>query len=498
MGGKMDASEDYFYSQIGDAQLSVGARVNLMGAVSSISEGKKTKGTDFSTTLKIIDDSYSEFGFSVNFFAVVPTRLPCVRSIGDIISIHQLEVKLYKGIAHGVYNKKISSFALFEGNPIEGFHNYQKSVNYQATEHDDDLLSKINAWLLHNAPEAGICLTVSSLFFSILNDSVYGVLKIISDSCVRQLVRKDQLFPICHLKTGCPFDLVCKVLHVSITSEEDCLLFVWDGTDTRTANIEADLDLEGENPCPLHAGEFLPPAEKFCTFPLMGSVVWVFAGKHFKMISDLYGGGQWVKLQNMFCELHCGMLYGMLTPSSKIILVSDEESVVQYRLKNYDDRNVITMRRYPMSFSIPSRITVVDCDDVACITLRHSIAYPEVTHKCMCIVRLVAAYPWKAEDLISPVTGRYRVRFTLEDPTGRIRAYLCAEDGVNFFDGYPSSDVLASKMKKLLGIPDSSDGPTNCARNPPWFRCCLASYYLDKSQPRETRRYRIFGTKLVV
>lgn len=54
----------------------------------------------------------------------------------------------------------------------------------------------------------------------------------------------------------------------------------------------------------------------------------------------------------------------------------------------------------------------------------------QVTHKCMCIVRLVAAYPWKAEDLISPVTGRYRVRFTLEDATGRIRAYLCAEDGV--------------------------------------------------------------------
>ncbi|XP_074577106.1 protection of telomeres protein 1a-like isoform X2 [Curcuma longa] len=436
----MDAPEDYFYSQIGDAQLSVGARVNLIGAVSSISEKKKTKGT-------------------------VPTRLPCVRSIGDIIIIHQLEVKLYQGIAHGVYNKKISSFALFEGNPIEGFHNYQKSVNYQATEHEDDLLSKISTWLLHNAPEA---------------------------------VRKDQLFPICHLKTGCPFDLVCKVLHVSITSEGDCLLFVWDGTDAPTANIETDLDLEGEYPCPLHAGEFLPSAETFCTFPFMGSVVWVFAGKHFKMISDLYGGGQWVKLQNMLCEFHYGMLYGMLTPSSKIILVSDEEWVVQYRLKNYDDRNAIPMRRYPMSFSIPSRITVVDCDDVTCITLRHSIAYPEVTHKCMCIVRLVAAYPWKGEDLISPVTGRYRVRFTLEDPTARIHAFLSAEDGVNFFDGYPNSDVLASKMKKLLGIPDSSDGPTDCARNPPWFRCCLTSYYLDKSQPRESRRYRIFGTKLVV
>lgn len=45
IGGKMDAPEDFFYSRIRDAQLSVGARVNLMGAVSSISEGKKSKGT---------------------------------------------------------------------------------------------------------------------------------------------------------------------------------------------------------------------------------------------------------------------------------------------------------------------------------------------------------------------------------------------------------------------------------------------------------------------
>lgn len=69
---------------------------------------------DFSTTLKISDDSYSEFGFSVNFFAVVPTRLPCVRSIGDIISIHQLEVDVVViNIIYDVKSYHIPNFAIF-------------------------------------------------------------------------------------------------------------------------------------------------------------------------------------------------------------------------------------------------------------------------------------------------------------------------------------------------------------------------------------------------
>ncbi|RRT43496.1 hypothetical protein B296_00028144, partial [Ensete ventricosum] len=59
----------------------------------------------------------------------------------------------------------------------------------------------------------------------------------------------------------------------------------------------------------------------------------------------------------------------------------------------------------------------------------------QVTHKCMCIVRVVAAYPWQAkEGPLFPgyVRGHYRVRCTVEDPTARIHAYICGEDGVHF------------------------------------------------------------------
>lgn len=69
---------------------------------------------------------------------------------------------------------------------------------------------------------------------------------------------------------------------------------------------------------------------------------------------------------------------------------------------------------------------------------------------------------------------------------------------VEFFGGCPAANlrrqgdtvvVLKRKVDRLLGV--SEHGPPN----PPWVTCCLKSYYLDKARPRETRRYRVFGTR---
>ena len=64
--------------------------------------------------------------------------------------------------------------------------------------------------------------------------------------------------------------------------------------------------------------------------------------------------------------------------------------------------------------------------------LKHGAICQQVTHKCKCIVRVVAACPWQAKDFMSLHQRQYRLRLTLEDPTARIHAYICAEDGVSF------------------------------------------------------------------
>ncbi|XP_065017322.1 protection of telomeres protein 1a-like isoform X3 [Musa acuminata AAA Group] len=367
-------SVDSVYLPIRDARNCIHERVNIFAAVSSIGAEKKSRGTDYVVSLKIMDQSYMEPGISVNFFAEDMTKLPHVRAIGDIISLQNVEVRIHRGDVYCVHNKKFSAFALFQGKTTSGLIHYQKSAKYHATNHDDEFLSQIRTWLLDNPPKA---------------------------------VGKDVPLLLRRIKLDLAFDLVCKVLHVSETSKGDWMLFVWDGTDT-------------------------PPA----------------------------------KLQ----------------------------------FETYDRRLATALENYPMtSFPAPSHITVLDYDYKPYTTLIESLSHPEVTHKCMCIVRVVAAYPWQAKDLRSPVTGHYRIRFTVEDPTARIHAYICGEDGVKFFEGYPTTEVLTSKMDKLLGITDTDGqaGSDDGVRNPPWVWCCLKSYYLDENNPRGSQRYRIFSTTLV-
>lgn len=51
----------------------------------------------------------------------------------------------------------------------------------------------------------------------------------------------------------------------------------------------------------------------------------------------------------------------------------------------------------------------------------------------------------------------------------------------------------------LLGISVYGDGneSKNALRDAPWVQCCIKSYYLDIDNIWGSRRYQIFGTRLV-
>lgn len=79
---------------------------------------------------------------------------------------------------------------------------------------------------------------------------------------------------------------------------------------------------------------------------------------------------------------------------------------------------------------------------------------------------------------------------------------LCRWLQVQFFNGHPAKDLhsqgatvgaLERKVKRLLGV---ADGLPPGLVDPPWIKCCLKSYYLDKERPWESRRYRLFGTAM--
>ncbi|KAJ1390156.1 protection of telomeres protein 1b [Sesbania bispinosa] len=93
-------------------------------------------------------------------------------------------------------------------------------------------------------------------------------------------------------------------------------------------------------------------------------------------------------------------------------------------------------RKISESGKIPCRIPVsslfsteVNNEDPQYGTLMDIYTHSEVAAKFKCVVRVVAASPYSAEDLWSP-DGTYRMRLTLEDSTSRLHAFIVAEDGV--------------------------------------------------------------------
>ncbi|KAF3437156.1 hypothetical protein FNV43_RR19909 [Rhamnella rubrinervis] len=462
--------DDYKFMEIRDAIVSINQKVSLIGVIAEFDFPKQTRGTDCLCTLKIVDESHPKPGLEVRVFEENVEKLPHILSTGDIIQFNHVVMNIFRGEVCAVYNKKFSSFALYDGKDGEAFLPYQVSPKFRPRDLDKAFITGLRKWLVSFQIDEG------SDNFSLMRE----------------------------IKEGEGINMVCKIVHVCEAAKDKWMAFVWDGTDARPASIFTRLKDEGDHPLPLHLEPLPFPRDVFCTFPLLGTVLRVnfYQGIEKSCLHSL-NSGKWVKFINLAIEVDGGLWRGVLTPFTKLRYTTNEDNLVLERQRIYDLRLSAKslLARIPFfSFPLTSQITEVDHKDVPCLTLMDVLTYSKVTAKFKCVVRVVAAFPWQAENFI--YRGTYRIRLTLEDPTARIHAYLYAEDGEKFFGGYPSVDVLKRRRNVLLGMATASDDygkeVEDGARNPPWMQCCLKSYYLSKSDPWGTRNYRIFDTMLVV
>ncbi|RLM75420.1 protection of telomeres protein 1b-like [Panicum miliaceum] len=239
--GAAAGKAQYVYLPVADALKAPGARVFLFAVVSEIGAAVRSRGTDFTLTLRIVDQSRPA-GISVTFFADNAALLPCVKSSGDVISLHNVVITMH-GEFFVTFNKKFSSFALFEGKVSTECSPYQTSTKYHGTIHDNELLTQMRTWLAYNPP---------------------GL--------------KDLELQLRSLKSDTTFDLVCKVLHVYENNGE-WIFYVWDGTDTPAAEFQAILDAEAVESSPLHLEGAPLPREVLCTMPCVGTVLRVFTNR---------------------------------------------------------------------------------------------------------------------------------------------------------------------------------------------------------------------------
>ncbi|XP_043696363.1 protection of telomeres protein 1b isoform X2 [Telopea speciosissima] len=378
-----------------------------------------------------------------------------------------MQIKAHHGEVYALFNKKFSSFALFEGKSGKNFIPHQVSPKYHSRDDDKKFIAGLRTWLLNFQHDAGT----------------------------------SKAFSLSEIKEGHNFDLVCKILHVCEVSKDNWMLFLWDGTDTPPLSIQTKLEDEMENPLPLQLESLPLPRDVLCTFPSIGTILRVPIDQEKEKLGlHLIGSGRWMKFSNIISKEQSGLWQGMLLPSTWLQYLSNEDNIVIHRQRFSDERASSKWEKMPLSsFPWPSRVTETDHEHVPFVTLMDVLTYAEVTAKFKCVVRVLATYPCRVEDFRSP-HGVYRIRLTLEDPTARIHAFLYAEDGETFFDGFPSFDVLKRKRNKLLGITERDDGKEveMALRNPPWVQCCIKSYYLDKRDIWGSRHFRIFGTRIVL
>ncbi|CAO2833320.1 unnamed protein product [Amaranthus hypochondriacus] len=458
--------DDYRFLKLTDAMSALNQRVNLLGIVVEYGTPTRSKGTDWFCCLRIVDESHNLQGVLVNIFGATQESLPQFQASGDIILLSQVVMKTHNLESYALFNKKFSSFALYEGKYGVSSNPYQVSSNFRTRNQDMIFVDGLRIWVNN---------------FKLETVSQRSVL-------LRQL------------KEGEYLDFVCKILHLYEANQDEWMLFVWDGTDAPPLQLYSDrLKTEKENPLPLQLESQPLSRDTLCSFPAVGTILRVSVDvKNLKLNIASLTAGRWVKFFNIMFKVHEGLWCGVLTPLTKVRFVPNEDFIVLERQRYPQSIGETKLDQMPFtSFPCPSQVTVDEVKEVPLVTLMEVLTYSQVTSKFKCIVRVVAALPWTVEDFRSP-HGTYRIRLTLEDPTARIHAFLYADDGEVFFGGYSSNDdALVRKWNTLLGVVEVDSVIENAPRNPPWILCCIKSYYVDKSDAWGSRKYRIFNTKLV-
>ncbi|KAL2940752.1 Protection of telomeres protein 1b [Bienertia sinuspersici] len=464
----MRKKDDYRFLRLADAATALNQRVNLIGVIVEYGIPTRSNGSDWFCSLKIVDESYNEYGLLVNIFAETQQKLPQAQESGDIIQLSHVVMKCHNQEAYALYDKRFSTFALYEGNYSEICSPYQFSSKFQPRNQDMAFVVSLRKW---------------------------------ADSFQLDTVSKESVL-LRELKEGNCDYLVCKILHMSQVNDNEWMLFIWDGTDAPPLPLQHELKSEKENSLPLQLEPQPLARDILCRFPTIGSILRVSVDqRNVKLNIPSLTVDRWVKLFNLMLEVREGLWHGFLTSSTKVRVIPNKDLKILELEKDFKKRFCSKWDRMPStSYPWPCRITDFydDVDKVPLVTLMDILTYKQVTAKFKCIVRVVAALPWAVKDFCSS-DGTYLIRLTLEDPTARIHAYLFGDDGKAFFEGYPPTDTLVRKWNTLLGVAKAHSGAVteNAPRLPPWIVCCIKSYYVDKSDVWRSRRYRIFNTKLV-
>eukprot|EP00897_Mesotaenium_endlicherianum_P002288 jgi/Mesen1/2087/ME000151S01351 len=137
----------YLYPSLKEVLNCLDSKVNIFGVVSQIDQSRKSRGSDWVCTMKVVDMSNHSPGLDVVIFARSPHELPSVRAIGDIIRFHRAIVQVHQQTIQVVVQMAYASFLLVSGDEHASCQPYQASSRHFTCESQDiGIIQLLRQW----------------------------------------------------------------------------------------------------------------------------------------------------------------------------------------------------------------------------------------------------------------------------------------------------------------------------------------------------------------
>jgi hypothetical protein len=500
-------NQSYSYTKLSELEAGL-QKVNVFGVVADFQPPFQTKGRDLCSIVNITDESLPEREtLKCTFFHSNQDRLPKVKKVGDVVSFHRINIKLYPSGVQGI-GQNFTSCLSFSGQLGSKVKPLTGSVSYTFTPQDRRRVEELRLWIARKSQRV-------NPFLRLLKDITIDV-----DSS----------------------DLVCQVLsvsqQVSTSGPPISVLSVWDGTQAKHRSLA--LDLSAYETTEVPDSELLGISDSY-------SESVVLYGRELVESLAAIKPGQFVCLQNVQAKLHSDQYNSFketfsavelrLQPSENTtgsrearvrVLPSGEIEVFELknRLRKCRKSPRVHFRPLPPDI-VPFGITETPhCEDQQPVPISALGTVEDTPAKFLSVVKVLGIEPCSVEGMVQlrcpicknktavrqnlpntaictlcPREKRKRKRkaptlqptyfFELElaDETGHVKAHVSGAQAARFLSGCPPTVfhrhpqqrmALLEQLYTLTGGNDPFDSDS-VAFLRPWVTVCLVSMASDTS-----------------
>ena len=468
---------EYEYKQLADLQVG-DKKVNTIGMVKEFKPPAMTRGSDYYSSLTLIDESDPKVGTKCVLFNKDINKLPHVKREGDIVCLHRVNISSYNCQTQ-VQGQRYSSAIRFSGEINKKIKPHTGSLSFTCALVERERVREFREWAREQS--------------------------------------KENLQSLQSVSPGDYFDLVCQVVSITISKVPRCtVLTVWDATPHSLQCKELNLEKISEEEYPIvkEDQKLVETSEGYVT-----NVV-IYNKKCINKALKLYPG-QFVYLKS----LHASMVdsdsdlieicihkeNGTLSSSTRIEILKPKDKLCRDLEEKIEavNRPVTTACHpnqplcsvgeivsyddfLPAKFRCRARVLKVNAlslEDMVLVNCTQCDSFEPISHDMEIDVNGVAKKPCSVCSNSSPSypSCQYYFKMTITDKSGELELEVSHEQALQLFNNlrptnfYQYQELRYELMRKVYALTGGNNPFSKVVevseqnRPHPWVDCCVLS-----------------------